>query len=54
MSALSKSKLEPQMGGGMMLGAYLATHLSIMLENFEVLFLSSEYYSNMMIVKYPL
>jgi len=23
------------MGGGMMLGAYLATHLSIMLENFE-------------------
>ena len=38
MSALSKSKLEPQMGGGMMLGAYLATHLSIMLENFEVAF----------------
>jgi len=31
----SKSKLKLQIGGGMMLGAYLATHLSIMLENFE-------------------
>ena len=33
----SKSKLKLQIGGGMMLGAYLATHLSIMLENFEVI-----------------